>query len=573
MFPEKLVSSVPINLEVQTSQKAVCMYSLDSSAKQIFGNVTGYTRFVKSGVSLSEGEHNFEVSCADKMYNLKTKSRTITIDTLNGPKLVEPKKIYTDSNVKSYELTFSEDTVCKQSTEQKTAAEFENMATLPGTALTRTFTPTNLEIGENTFYIYCEKEGEIYSNLLPVIFDPNPPRLSNLKFVNNGIESDYVGSKTSLNFAVSVEAVIPVKTYVAELKFANSSVFGNFSSNTGSLSGNMESATEIIIYGINEIGKKSNVLNKIIKIDFEPPIVNFVSLGTKRDINCVDQASGCARTLYGFSQSAFNCIPTLEYNRNNSIEIKDNRYLCAKGIDNAGNEVVEIQTLSAGFITEDDSSEFLFNDTTEDNLTEDESEEEIKEDLSDEFTQSGTNKPTGGDDNTLIIVALAFVIVGGLGGGGYYSYQKGYLDKQLLKFGIDRKPKGVVKNDINVVSNTKQTNKKENFSVSNPITKDKKSEEKTKYDRNLKKLNTFLEDTLSKGSDVFDKFDKVDKGKVEGYEDTLIKGGKGKSKSKNFNEYKSKSDRDGENDASSIENDAEEFENYLKKKKTNNKKE
>lgn len=578
-FPEAVVSSVPFAVSLVTTQKAICKYKFDSGEMTDFSNNGSHMSHVKSGLEFEDGNYKISVECFDRLYNVKSDSKTVEIDTQSGPKILGDMNFYTDSKTRPIVLKFSEDTECRYSSLQKTAADFNNLTILSGTGLEKSLVPSNLEIGDNTYYVYCPKDGQIFTNEINIIFDSTAPKLSNLSFVANGIKSDYLVDMDEINYDVVYSSRIPVDKYFVEVSYGNYSIQKNLTSSNGAFNENVEGAKKFKISAINVLGKKTNSLEKSIKFDFNEPILAFVNLGTERKITCLDAESGCKEVLYGFSQTAINCITSLKYNSSSTIKVNDNLYICAKGVDYVGNEKVIQQVLSTGFVEDIiEDNETTSGNGDDEPVEEDPVEEEPVED--NPFEPSNAPDEDNSSGNGLIIAAAVILLLGSIGGGGYYTYKEGYLDNQLEKFGIFR---GAKKNGGKQQVMQKSTVPKTNvaskpatstgFKPSAGVVKNnsKKVDTKTGYDRNLRKLNSFIDESLNKGDDVFGKFDSVDKGKVKNYEDTLIKkkadSGK-KDSRKKFQEFSmSKSSSGKLNDVNSIEMQAEEFENYFKDKK------
>ena len=85
-------------------------------------------------------------------------------------------------------------------------------------------------------------------------------------------------------------------------------------------------------------------------------------------------------------------------------------------------------------------------------------------------------------------------------------------------------------------------------------------------------LERFRFFALSKKSEVFNEFKSDGKGKVKGYDDTLMKGKSSRRHSKlskeNFDEFYKKSSPAKSKDSKNVEKEAEEFEKYYKERGT-----
>lgn len=576
-FPQVIVSSVPFDVEVVTSQESICKFKVSSGIDMFFTDNVDYKRHFERSLSLGDGKYDFEVECFDRLYNVKKLNRNVEINSKLGPSLIEPKIAYVDNTATKLSLKLSEDASCKVSSKQISPDEFSGLKNLTGTGIERSFTPTKLEKGDNDFYLFCEKDGQLFSSSFKVVFDSAPPKISGLKFVAGDYESDYLRDDSRLEFKLNYSSLIPYDHFVAELILENSSKYENFSRKSGSMKEDLDEAKRFKIVAVNVLGKKSNYLEKQIKFDFDKPILAFVNMVTERKITCIDSQSGCGEIFYGFGDSTIACNANVKYN-DSAIAINDNRVICAMAFDLVGNQNKISESLRDYFSGGGDKNESKINES--DSETSPEENQTTKPPVTDNPFEPNTNTGVDqGGNNGLVIAAIVLVLLGGMSGGGYYAYREGYLDKQLEKFGIYRN-KGGVGSGVSGVSQPGVSNGSRVGDSVKKVTKSLvgKAGKKSKYDRNLKKLHSFIDDTLSKDDDVFDSFDSVGKGDVEGYEDTLLKkkGSTKKKKKKKYQEFSANKNFGKGNlkDENSIEKEAEEFEEYFKKKaKKENKKE
>ncbi len=578
-FPEELVSNMPFSVDVFTTQKAVCKFKIGNGNLRSFGNNTEFKRHLQQNVELSEGSYELEVSCYDKIYNVKTESKNVKVDLTSGPRVIGDKEFYVDSTSSPIYLKFSEDAVCGSKNEKISGSEFNATVKLSGEGLEKSFTPSGLEIGENEYYVFCIKDGQMITNEIGIIFDPNQPRLENLKFVNNGAESEYLSDKYKIKFGVDYTSKIPAKEYQVQVIYSNFTETKNYSKSSGVFSGDLSNANKFKITAINVLGKSSNTLEKLIKFDMDKPILAFSTILDNKVITCIDSGSGCNKIYYGFSQTQLDCNANTLYTLNQEIDVSENSYICARATDFVGNE----NKIQESLVGDDFDFSGSFDDFEKDNPVTDLDNKSSSTDIDDKddkgsnnnvddnpFTQDPTDGNTKTESNGLVIAAAIIVLLGSLGGGGYYAYREGYLDTQLEKFGIfrDTKPTvGGVKSSGNIYS---PISKDSSFGLGKEKVK-KSNNKKTGYDRNLNKLNSFIDETLNKGNDVFDSFGSSSKGKNKNYEDTLIKNTKPKKKVSQEFSLKSKGSGLGlDKDDASIEREAEEFENYFKKKNIKN---
>jgi hypothetical protein len=568
-YPYSVISSSLFDVEVHTTQDTICSYKINNMGIREFSynSSNDYKKHTQRDINEIDGSHNIKVECYDKVYNVKNEVKNILIDRTSGARVIGDKEFYSDSKTTSISLQFSEDVDCVSSKNQIIYSEIKSSTLVNGIGLEKTITPNDLDVGENDYYIYCGDE--MIESKIEILFDPAQPTIKDLVFVNNEGSSEYLVDDKKISYKVTYEGLIPVERYEVKIEYSNFTIKKNFSKSSGVYSGDISNVKKFKIKLVNKLDKTSNELEKNIKFDLEGPIVSIRKSGNNKKISCVDDESGCNKVYYGFSQTAINCNANTEYVLGDEIEVGNNLYICARAIDFVGNENIDQVSLFDGsFKFEGNQGGTGKNNVSVDNpnIVEDPGDSNINKPgdtntVNDNpFTRTSGDESTTSDSNGLIIAAAIIVLLGGIGGGGYYAYREGYLDKQLEKYGIFRNSSssGALSPSTGATSS----------SVYTPISKtnEKKSEpvKKTGYDRNLKKINSFIDETLSKGNDVFDSFSSTSKGKTKGYDDTLLKGTSSKNKSQEFslNENNGVSKVDGE----SIEKQAEEFENYFKQK-------
>lgn len=572
-LPEGLVSGVPFNLDVKTSAKAVCTYSIDSSNPQLMDS-ENYLDHFKTGVESSDGEKPLEFTCFDLTYNIISQTNNIDIDKDRGIQVTSYEPKYTSSTSASIQISLSEDALCRYSDRQRRTSEFSQLDELPGTGLTRTLDVNGLTMGDNFYYIYCQKFNNVNLNTLNIIYDPNGPRLENLTFTNVGGDSDYISSPMRLSFEFDVVSLIPMDRYYVSLIYNNSIFEDTISSNSATIRENLIGANKLRIIGQNIIGQNSSPIEKNIKIDINPPVTNFLIQGETIKITCFDAESGCRSIKYGFANQLDNCNPRLSYDTNETLEVRDYNFVCASSQDNAGNTDEIQQELEPEFSGGGGNFRDPINNITEINRTDSDSDSDSEENdtIIDDEDENDVepiqpfepNLGQNDDDNnlTLAIIAGAAILLLGLGGGGYYAYRKGYLDDQLEKMGILKPQRN---------KNGAQTPGNYYSSPSTSLSQNSPAAKKSKYDDHLKRLNDFIDETLDKRNKVFGSFKDSHKGKAKGYEDTLIRRDSNKGKDSDFDSFydstkKSNSNKD-EIKTSNIEKDAEEFEKYHKDRK------
>lgn len=570
-LPEVKVTSVPFSITSQTNAKAICHYGFDGGTKVLM-NTTDYKSHERINVSKDDGNYNLNFECFDVIFNKAKKTNPLTVSSDEAPDILSYSPKYTSSSSVMVNMVLTEDSLCKYSMKKESLSDFGNLTETVGTGLTRKMSLSNLVAGENKIYVYCQKLNNVNENNIKIYFDPNGPSISNITFINDGRRSEYVRSHDELSFEFELNSIIPVnKIHVKITGNNNFSLDDEISSNSANYNGNFSDAKKIRLIAENEIGKNSSPLEKNIIFDLNAPVLNFIDGGDKLKITCFDAESGCMSVYYGFSQTLVDCQATVKYSLNSSIEKKDNNFICARALDKVGREAKSQKTLIAmfnnsdvgGINLTDQDDDLDFNETETDSGLDDEDE------YDDPFNQENYTPPRDGGSGLMVFAAIAALLVAMGGGGGYYAYSKGYLDDQLLRFGIIRKKKKGDKNEKG--SSIDQSQFKSGFN--NNLSKDDLNSSnlnKSRYDDHLKKLNKFLDSTIDNDG-VFKNFDSVDKGKVEGYEDTLIKRKKSNNdlSKEDFDEFYSSSTSDSKLDSvKTMEEEAEDFENYYKDKKS-----
>lgn len=601
-LPVGVQTSVPFNFEVQTNERAICMIKLGSGVFEEM-TTTDYINHNMNSVTLNNGNYDIEYVCLDVLYHNATSKTSLEIDTGQGVSIISYEPKFAVSDPVDINILFSEAANCRYSTELVGIQNFFSLPELTGTSQEKSFTASGLVEGENKFYIYCSKGNNANYNEIVINYDSTGIILSNLVFVNNGIESDYIGDPDEIDFEFDVDSSVPIETYYVKVYDGADVIFEDeVGSNEVSINGNFRNATLVTVQAEDELGRLSNTLEKAIQIDLAPPQVTPQIGGSSFTIACFDAESGCYEIEYGVSDVSFSCNPTIKYEAGDLIESGDYSYVCARAQDYVGNDAMsEILELNGEFNVIDnftnetgggtagdfgepvnDTDDFG-NDDFEDNLTDDfDNEDGGNDDFDNEDNDDAPVDPffpedgDGGDDgsgggiNYLLIVALVLVIAG-IGGGGYYAYKKGYLDEQLHKMGVDRKGSKYDKsaNDfkpsVQTQIPTTTTRPVNNTPVQRSLSRDN-------YDEHLKKLNKFVDETINKKSDVFSNFGSMDKGKVEDYDDTLIKKPKIRDISKEeFDDFYTKSTNlSGDlSEEKSLEKEAEDFEDFYKKKSDN----
>lgn len=546
VFPDSLLTSIPFNIDVSTNVKAVCDYTFANGAKNKL-ETNGYYKHYKRDISSQTGTFNLQVSCMDLLGEVDLVSKSLEIDPSKGVTVTNYEPMYIEKSSATLSLTLSEDAFCKYSLKQERTDDFLTLKNMSGNGLSRGFSVSGLSVGDNYVYVYCQKLQVVNQNTLKIIYDSIGPKIENLTFTNFGIKSDYVGSTSEIGLYFDVASLIPINMYYVEVEFENESKNFTVESNDVVINDDFNGANSVKVIAQNMLGTLSSAAEKLIRFDTEAPKVTVTLQGDKAIITCFDAKSGCYETMYGFSKTGIDCQVTKTYSLNESVLFEGKNYICAQSRDYAGNTQKELKALVLGFEFEEDD----FENVSFEDFEEEEVEVEEEPDV-DPFIPD-TNIPVDSGGGTGAVVAASLVLfVAALGGGGYYAYRKGYLNEQLEKMGILKRGSSTQSSTFSNVKN----------SVVNKVKSVAKREDKSKkYDDHLKKLNSFIDDTIDRRKNVFEGFASSGKGKVKNYDDTLNK--------KNDDEfYKAKKSVNNSND---IKSEAEDFEEFHKKKQSDKK--
>lgn len=552
--PVNLITNVPFSIYVDTNENSICFYQLDSS-QSVEVPSTNFKNHEKHEVSASTGNHNLKVECLDVLNGKATQTNSLRVDPNAGIQVTQysPKYTMSPNVLVEFSLSDSNNVNCAYSNVQVSKTRFATLPAINSSAVVKSFALTSLVEGNNSVYLYCEKNSEITENKMEIIYDTKGIILSNFTFVNGNYKGDFLGSTDKVKFDIGVESLIPVQRYFAQIVIGNETVDKNFSSSNAEFSGDFSNASRLIVTAINTIGVNTTV-SKDIKFDLTGPQITFSSESNGKKIVCSDLESGCSDVFYGFSQTNLDCKANTGYN-NEVLNIDGNNYLCVNAFNFAGLKSFEIETIDV-VTTIEESSE---NATIDDEDVPIEEEEPVYEE--DPFNVSQPVQPDSG--NGVLIVSAIVLIIASVGGGGYYAYSKGYLDNELDKLGIKFIPKK--KKSGQIIPAQKVT-----FSTKPMIKESMKTtgQEKSSksYDDHLNKLNKFIDSKIKKSSDVFDEFKQTHKGK-EGHKSATIKG------DEEFDEFYTKSSSSDLNVKKSLEEEAENFEEYYKTKKRKEKNE
>lgn len=581
IYPTFNVSYSPIDVNVRTNEPAICDFSLNLDLSRKLFSSQNFTSHRSTGNDVNVGENQLFVSCFDRVGTTINRTNFFHLDLENGVTLfIDESNLF--SALPSFTLrgVLSETADCRASLNQIfDVGEFDNLpqSTLNGFNVEFLISP--LTPGNNDVFIYCKKDGSIFDFFTNVIYDSSGPLLSNLLLLKNGREVEYLLDQDSVEFRVNSSSIIPINRYVVKLIGQGGEEEIIFNSPNGVINRDLSNFTIFRIYAENILEQRSNQLEKPLLFDLEGPIVSLIPRGEARvEILCSDTVSGCFEVFYGLSEIQRDCRPRIDY-ENDTLEVEGFDYLCVRALDRAGHEtqmsfnLIDIlggnSTVPGDNQTGGPGSGNIpdpFGNQTQGNQTQG---NQTQEEPPQEQNQTQTNQttPTPGDDFTpnepieeesnlgIIILSAILLIILGVSGGGYYAYKKGYLDDQLVKYGVIKKKPTSGGNYYNGLDQK-------------TVYGTRKNGTKVEYDDHLKRLNEFIDETLNKKNDVFDNFDSSGK-EIQTPTETLTNKPEDMVKDlsqADFDEFYASSNKKTVDNKVSLEEEIEEFEDFYKKK-------
>lgn len=571
-----------------TNVRAICYFNLDSANYTQMTSSLNFMSHTFQNISALNGNHTIGFKCNDVLNNIIEKSYILNVDSNKGVKITSYTPKYSSNPQVTISLDLSEDAFCKYSTKIVSPDSFSNLTNMSGTLYKRNFT-TSLIIGKNIFYIYCQND--LSPKPIEIYYDQTGPILSNLTFENGNIQSNYLGSYDEMNLNFQVQSIIPVAKYYVIITYSNSTEIKTISSTNARLNGKFQSAKEITIVGENLAGKNGSAIKKTILFDLDEPKVTFSNNNGKVIISCFDSTSGCYRTNYGLSATPLDCRAKTRYTPNSEITIGNNNYLCAESYDfvehrGFNQEMIQSQNnnINNNIVNNNDNGNNKKKTNNTINLSNNtisnyENSNYDEENNFEDNEVSNTDEPWQSTDydaeqspqstNYLLIAAIVLILVS-VSGGSYYAYKKGYLNKELEKLGIKKKT-------INS-SSSSNPNSNSNLNLGASTSKKESVEQgnvsltKGKYEDHLNKLNSFVDETISKKRTMFDKFENAKtKEKIKLNNQTALTSKKTSKKTLTQDDiddfYTSSQSSTKKLDGNDYKKDAENFEEYYQKKK------
>ena len=613
IYPSGLVTSNNVITMIETSTAARCYANL-SGNEQKLDSSQNYTSHRKD-FTLEDGNYNAKFKCFNVLNKEINKSLNLEVNSQKGLKIVvDENSLYSGTSSQVVKFTTSDVAKsCRYSKELKSVDDFDSFNLIGKSSSNFNFTASALSVGSNEFYIFCKTNSDLIDSptKINVIYDQTGPKISNLKFVNGKFKSEkYIGNLKSLEVEFDVESLIPVDYFKVVLKRSNSSDFyeNNFTVSKNDekytyllkVNKNLEIYSSVEITPYNKVSKSGNTLKKVFVQDVTAPEVALIPSGKFWKITCIDPETQCSKIMFGFSDSILSCLASRNYEVNDSIDAQTNAVICARAI-NGADLISDVRSQMTGYTGEsvkgdNNKSTSGGNPFEDDNLNDnvnsddlinetqlDDQMDDIQKDSNDKPPKTPSSVPPvySNDSNSgnlyVVLGAVALVLLLS-GGGGYYAYKKGYLNEQLRKLGVKLpNQSGISGSGVYGNSNLDQNQSSSSFGSksSNIPSLVGGSSKKSKYDEHLNKLNKFLDENIDKKSQVFDSFKNSQKGRVDKYEDTLAKKrgvnllDSSKEDAKNysdFDDFYKASKNNSLSGSTTIEDEAEKFEEYYKKK-------
>mgnify|MGYP006267613379 CR=1 FL=1 len=531
--PSGVITYTPIRLEATTNYPSVCEYLISNTeqSRNLDSNFSAnFLRHYKSNVlPINEGEFDIEISCTDKLYNIDTTTLNIEIDTSRATELIDWNPKFSATQLVDFEIEISDESASCGIISNNRVLGSNNLeesiiqpTSQDGSMLYFNQIGPFSKIGKNeNLYLRCQTaEGIVEELNFYLIYDPVGPRVLSVDLYNEEYgPTEFFSNSNYMRIEVNSNSS-SIQYYLVE--FENSNITINSTSNSIEVNDNFSLDSSVQIRAVDQLQRESNNLIKNFQFDEESPnlVIELGGSSTKRIITCDDLESACVRILYGTSSIKSSCLARTQYNQGEEVDIFGKNYLCAEAIDEAGNRVNITQQVSSN------SGPFNplgSNNSDEDPFTNPPSTNEDTN-LSTNISPTNSNTSNSGEDpftpsepirvpdedefNWVLLAAFGFLLLG-VGGGGFYAYKKGYLDEQLKKMGIVTKRRNTPSSNLDVQSSNYSQIPKKNLDKNKfQSSVSQNNTNQSKYDSHINKLNSFINSTLNKDSEMFDQFEK-----------------------------------------------------------------
>ncbi|MFP4402171.1 MAG: DUF3244 domain-containing protein [Candidatus Nanoarchaeia archaeon] len=527
--PQGVVTSSPFTIEATTNYDSVCEYRFetkgDSYTPMDFESGNLLTHFKEGIISSNDSENLIgDVLCVDKLGNEDSTDVDIELDTVGGVQLVSwsPKltfKEFVDVEIEVSDPSASCEIVTNSNPRETIEPSSNDLGVL-------TFEEVGQFQERKTYDLPLEcvnSEGVNYNLKISIEYDPTSPTIRELNLFNENYgPTTYFSNSSYMDIEVD-DSSNSVQYYVAEL--SNSQIIVNSTSLPLEIREDFSQDSSVSVYFVDEAGRQSNTIEESFTFDSTPPelSIQLGSSSSKRVIECSDDLSSCVNIQYGTSSIEESCNPRTPYNNDSEIDIFGKNIICAKALDEAGNSVSITEQVSSstggGFnengtdIGENSSEEEPFDENDDQNESEEENTSGNESD-GNPFEEPDPVEPVENEEegfNWILLSAFGFLLLM-VGTGGYYTYSRGYLDKQLIKMGITPKHSKSLSGRSTTNSASKTNNlyspiPRKDITGSSDKSNTVNQPQKT-YDSHIGKLNDFINSTLNKDKEMFDKFDK-----------------------------------------------------------------
>jgi hypothetical protein len=453
--PKNVVTSNPFNLFIKTNKEAICFFK-NNNIKSILTS-TDSINHIYLGISRNSGNNNINFVCYDKLHSKIDKTINFQLN-LSSIKLIDYSPKYTFRNSANLNFQISEKSECYVSrTEISDIEVVKSLSKTIGNNTLKTTIITNLEKGDNKFFVYCIKDGEKQENTLNIIYDSEKPKIENLTFLDStNSKVSFLNTYSMIKFKVDKISKIPISKYLITLKYKENETKKLELSDSPilSINQNIEDLISLTIIPVNALNISGIGIDKAVKFDFEVPKVEIPKtlVSRKLEISSSDNLSGVKSVLYGFSTNEDSCAPNKEYKDSIITYIPDEfNYICTKVYDNANNfkiltrEInpdIEIQPLPVLNVSPIDSQidSPIIPETPEECIVDCQDQEII-------IPESNSNS------NFVLYLSIFLIVLILLIVGIYYSWNKKILDKYITKYLVNNKNLKIKKFGLNILKN------------------------------------------------------------------------------------------------------------------------
>jgi hypothetical protein len=349
-----------------------------------------------------------------------------------------------------------------------------------------------------------------------LIYDPVGPKVINLS-TNYGYGNACVsgtcyinGKVINLNFDVRSVTDVKISQYLVNItgdNYSDSKLLFSKPTSISVLSSKNASQIRMLSLKIrNEYNVSSPSSQISLRQDLSEPQLSYD--GVSESISCSDADSACSKIMYGFGVSAITCTASKVYLGSENISIPNSAgWICLVGYDLVGNKGFGGQSVSPlSMLTEtpdviisDYGSNQSISETDSESSDSNQDQYDEEETLEDPYNPDLDN--SGSSPSTIYLVAALALVLVTISGSGYYAYSKGYLNKQLARFGI--KGKNTVSNNNSFTPSFSSAQTSSSRLSGQDLSH---TTQKGKFEDHISKVQNFLDNRVSKDNSLFDKF-------------------------------------------------------------------